>query len=162
MKCNPVTFQGTIETSSSSCPPVLESFSRWLLSGNNKRKRSDVIETHMDILAKTTSYNIMHNMKTERQVTYGPENPETYRPRHSYVPVHTIAMGLALRSYDRNNPVINLLSAPNYGLSITPRACLQWETAIANTVLKNISENGSYVPPGVTTGIPVFFSFGQR
>ena len=134
MRTNPVSFYKSVEYGPTSCPPALEYFSRWLLSGNRNRKLGDPMETHVDILAKTTSSFIMNNIKTDRQVLYKPKNDESYRPRHSYTPLHTIGMGLALRSYDRINAVLDLLSAPNYGITITSCSCLQWETVIANTI----------------------------
>ena len=38
-------------------------------------------------------------MLTDRQVTYQSVKGEKYRSRHTYMPAHTIGMGLALRSY---------------------------------------------------------------
>ena len=50
-------------------------------------------------------------------------------------------MALTMRQYDRNNHVIKLLSAPNFGLSITHKQCLRWETRLANAVIDNMKEN---------------------
>ena len=51
-----------------------------------------------------------------------------------------------------------MLSAPNYGYSITPRQCLKWETSIANAVINNIQLNNDvYIPPGMAKDvIPMF------
>lgn len=149
IKNNPVIFQGTVENNQNSCPFVLSSFTKWLLSGPSTKKRNDVVESHINGLSQTISYNIMHNIITDRQAKYEPAKGENYRSRHSYVPEHNIALGLALRSYDRNNDVLKLLSAPNFGFTIPPRICVKWETAIGNAVLENMSKYGSYIPAGL-------------
>ena len=58
----------------------------------------------------------------------------------------------------RNNAVLNLLSAPNYGLSPTPRQCLLWETALANAVIDNMKNHDDvYIPPNMVKCIlPMF------
>ena len=67
-------------------------------------------------------------------------------------------MGLAMRQYNRNNHVINLLSAPNFGLSITPKQCLKWETRLANAVIDNMKENNNiYIPQNLQKNtLPLF------
>ena len=103
------------------------------------------------------SQNLLFNIKSDRQATYK-TTKEVIRPRHSYTPNHQICLGLSLRHSDRNDVVLNLLSAPNYGYTISPRLCLQWETSIANSVIKNIAfNNGVYIPPNmVKEVIPMF------
>ena len=157
IKNNPVIFQGTVENNQNSCPFVLSSFTKWLLSGPSTKKRNDVVESHINGLSQTISYNIMHNTMTDRQAKYESAKAENYRSRHSYVPEHNIALGLALRSYDRNNDVLKLLSAPNFGFTIPPRICVKWETAIGNAVLENMSKNGSYIPTGLVKNQVVLY-----
>ena len=72
--------------------------------------------------------------------------------------MHHIGIGLALRKCVRNNQMINLLSAPNYNLSIDSRACLLWETHIANAVIDNMENNDNvYIPFNLSKGtLPMF------
>ena len=51
-----------------------------------------------------------------------------------------------------------MLSAPNYGLAISPLQCVKWETAIANSVIDNIKENnGVYIPTNLQRDVlPLF------
>ena len=53
--------------------------------------------------------------------------------------------------------MINLLSASNYNLSIDSRACLLWETRIANAVIDNMENNDVYIPFNLSKGtLPMF------
>ena len=54
--------------------------------------------------------------------------------------------------------MINLLIAPNYNLSIDFRACLLWETRIANAVIDNMENNDNvYLPFNLSKGtLPMF------
>ena len=72
--------------------------------------------------------------------------------------MHHIGIGLALRKCERNNQMINLLSAPNYNLSIDSRACLLSETRIANAVINNMENNDNvYIPFNLSKGtLPMF------
>ena len=54
--------------------------------------------------------------------------------------------------------MLKLLSAPNYGLCITPWQCLRWETSVANSVIDNMTSNENvYVQPNLVKNIlPMF------
>ena len=146
-KNHTVVFKARPETEECNVPNTLFFFYKWLLAGN--RKLGDKIDTQIAALSNTMSQNVLFNIRSDRQTTYNKPKGEI-RPRHMYTPIHQICLGLSLRHSDRNNVVLNMLSAPNYGYSITPRQCLKWETSIANTVIKNMElNNGVYIPPAM-------------
>ena len=64
---------------------------------------------------------------------------------------------LALRHCARNNTALHLLSAPNFGLTVTPKASLLLETMIANAMTKIVQKQGVYVPPNMKRGIRLSF-----
>ena len=104
----------------------------------------------------------MYN-KTKRQLSYEPRNADMIRPRRTFTPSHHIGLGLCLRNYDRNNTMLKLLSAPNYGLSVTPRQCLRWETSVANSVIDNMTSNENvYVPPNMVKNVLPMFHIDNR
>ena len=72
--------------------------------------------------------------------------------------MHHIGIGLALRKCDRNNQIINLLSAPNYSSSINSRTYLLWETRIANAVIDNMNmKDNVYIPFNISKEtLPMF------
>ena len=154
-KNHSVIFNGCSKANDSNVPDILSFFYQWLLAGN--RKLGDKIDTQVAILANTMSQHTLFNVKTNRQATYNLTEGDI-RSRHTYTPIHQICLGLSLRHSDRNNVVLGMLSAPNYGYSITPRQCLKWETTIANAVIKNIQLNNDvYIPPGMARdAIPMF------
>ena len=61
---------------------------------------------------------VLFIIKTDREISYLPLNVDNIQTRKRYQPMHHIGIGLALRKFDRNNQMINLLSALNYNLSI--------------------------------------------
>ena len=61
---------------------------------------------------------ILHNMKSERQGQYILKT-DSYVQRKSYQTTQQIGFALALKKSDRNNQVLNLLSAPDYGNTIS-------------------------------------------
>ena len=94
----------------------------------------------MEAKCLTTANNILYSMVSDMQASY--VTKQTQRGRQ----------------YDRNNHVIELLSAPNLGLSITHKQCLRWETRLANAVIDNMKENdNTYIPQSLVKGvIPLF------
>ena len=156
MKENPVNFYGSVKGKKSECPEVLSSFLKWSLSGD--RRLSEILDVHLDVQSRTASDNVMYNMKTKRQLSYKPRNADMIRPRRTFTPSHHIGLGLCLRNYDRNDTMLKLLSTPNYGLCITPRQCLRWETSVANSVIDNMTSNENvYVPPNLVKNVlPMF------
>ena len=157
MKNNSTNFDGTInDGDSSSCPMTLVSFFTRLLIGSKARKLGEAVNQNIDTLAKTLCSSVMFNIKSDRQASYKPQSDD-YRPRHMYTPSHTIGLGLAVRRFNRYNGVLKLLSAPNYGFTMTSCACLLWETSIVNSVLKNMEDNGTYIPCGLIKDTPVFY-----
>ena len=104
---------------------------------NGDRNITDQIEWQSDIQSQTIASNMVYNIKSDRQVNYKPGELHKIHTHHTYAPTHHIGLGLSLHHYDRNNAVLNLLSAPNCGLSPTPHQCILWETALANAVIDN-------------------------
>ena len=88
---------------------------------------AEAVDSNASQLAATITSNRTLNIKTGRQIKYKPVK-ETFTPKHTYTPLHHIDLGLGV---NRNN----LLSAPNYGLSITPTQYQRNETRIANAVI---------------------------
>ena len=68
-----------------------------------------------------------------------------------------VGLTLALRHCARNNTVLNLLSAPNFGLTVSPKASLLLETMIANAMTKIVEKEGVYIPPNMKRGNRVSF-----
>ena len=118
---------------------------------------NDNLDLRAKIQSQTIASNILYDTKSERQVKYCANESESYQSRHTYFPAHHIGVGLTLRHYDRNNTVLNLLSAPHYGLSISPRQCAIWETSIANKIIDNMEENDNcFIPPNLVKSVLVF------
>ena len=152
---NTVDFDANIEAFSTDTPQLLTQFLKNLLAGDNLMPEH--MDSHVSQLAATITSSITYNIKTDRQIGYKPET-ESIVPRHSYTPKHHIGLALAIRESDRNNQVLNLLSAPNYGLSITLVQCQRLETRIANSVIENMARNGNvYIPPNLVKDVIPFF-----
>ena len=117
----------------------------------------EIKSIHRLLFSLILSQHTLFNITTDRQATYNLTKGDIHS-RHTYTPIHQICLGLSLRHSDRNNVVLGMLSAPNYGYSITPRQCLKWKTSIANAVIKNIQLNNDvYIPPGMAKDvIPMF------
>ena len=79
-------------------------------------------------------------MKPERQAQYIPK-ADSYAPRKSYQTAQQIGLALALKNSDRSNQVLNQLSAPGYGITISTKQTLLWEARIANSVIKRVVSN---------------------
>ena len=77
------------------------------------------------------------NMKSERQARYITK-ADSHAPRKSYQIARQIGLVLHLRNSDRNNQVLNLLSAPGYGITISTKQTLLWKTRIANVEMKKL------------------------
>ena len=105
-------FDGSIINTSDNVPPSLKGFFRWVLAG--KRNIHQHLDSQVDCQANTIAQQVLFNIKTDRQTSYIPLNIDSIQTRKSYQPLHHIGIGLALRKCDRNNQIINLLSAPNY------------------------------------------------
>lgn len=126
-----------------------------MIAGNRKLDVSK--STHVNTLAETISYNIMHAMKTDRQAAFKPKRNE-YKTRHRYTPEHQIGLALALRHVDRNNTILNLLSAPNFALTTNAQQSILFETMIANAVIRIANENANvYIPPNLERGVLAYF-----
>ena len=108
------------------------------------------IEKKLDVKVKvqseTISATIMYNRKSDRPARYAQNVLGQKFNRHRYTPLH-------LRHFDRNNVILDFLSAPDYGLAIPPLRCLKWETAIANAVIDNMKENDRIYTPKVKSQI---------
>ena len=105
-------------------PAELTSFVEDLLFGQRALNEQRSVERMM--LTETVSSSILYNMKTNRQVAY--QEKRKSRSRHTYTPQQIMARTLAIRHCARNNSILRLLSAPYFGLSLTPRASLEIET----------------------------------
>ena len=137
-------------------PPSLKGFFKWILAGN--RDIHQHLDIQVDSQSSTMTQQVLFNIKTERQTSYLPLNVDNIQTRKRCQPMHHIGIGLELRKCDRNNQIINLLSAPNYNLSIDSRACILWETCIANAVILNMENNDNvYIPFNLPKGtLPMF------
>ena len=105
-------------------PAELTSFVEDLLFGQRALNEQRSVERKM--LTETVSSSILYNLKTNRQVAY--QGKRKSRSRHTYTPQQIMARTLAIRHCARNNSTLRLLSAPYFGLSLTPRASLEIET----------------------------------
>ena len=126
----PENFKVSFDNTQQDYPAELASFlegmllgSRKLVSGKSAEKRN---------LVTTTASIITHDIKTDRQVAYDSKRKD--RSMHAFTTTQQVGLGLAIRHSDQNNEILKLLSAPNYGFTITPRQCLEYETMIANAV----------------------------
>ena len=133
-------------------PPLLLSFFEGLLfsHGGFERKCSE-----RKNLTETCASSVLYNIKTNRQVNYARKRKT--RSRHTHIPEQLIYRTLAIRHCARDNAVLRLLSAPNFGLTLTPRTSLLIETMIANAMTKIIQKEGVYVPPNMKRGVRVSF-----
>ena len=154
MKENPVNFNGSVESEYDKSPDILRTFVKWLVAGD--RLLNAKVDENVDIVSRTLTFNLLYNMRSNRQVAYKPKHSNPVESRHTYTPAHHIGLGLALRHVDRNNNVIRLISL--FGHSIPDRQCLRWGTIIANSVIDLMIENGNvYIPPNLIKGIlPMF------
>ena len=83
------------------------------------------LDMKVKVQSETISATIMYNMKSDRQARYAQNVLGQKFNRHRYTPLHQISMGLSLRHFDRNNVILDMLSAPNHGLAIPPLQCLK-------------------------------------
>ena len=134
-------------------PAELTSFVEDLLFG--QRPLNEQRSSERKMLTETVSSSILYNMKTDRQVAY--QDKRKSRSRHIYTPQQIMARTLAIRHCARNNSILKLLSAPYFGLSLTPRASLEIETMIANAMRKIVEKEGVYVPPNMKRGVRLSF-----
>ena len=154
----PANFSGSmaVKHNENNSPDILCSFLKWLLSGDRKLKEE--LNMKVKVQSETRSATIMYNMKFDRQARYAQNLLGQKFNRHRYTPLHEISMGLSLSYFDRNNVILDMLSAPNYGLAIPTLQCLKWETTIANDVIDNMKENyGMYIATNLQKDvIPMF------
>ena len=133
-------------------PPSLLSFIEGLLfsHGGFEPKCSE-----RKNLTETLASSVLHNIKTKRQVKYASKRKTCSRHRH--IPQQLVYRTLAIRHCSRDNAALRLLSAPNFGLTLTPRTSLLVETMIANAMTKIVQKEGVYVPPNLKRGFRVSF-----
>ena len=132
-------FKGFVTVDNEIAPLELEIFFQWLLVGTKDLNRTT--NDQVKCLARSISQCILYNMKPERQAQYIPKT-NSYAPRKSYQTAQQIGLALALKNSDRNNQVLNQLSAPGYGITISTKQTLLWETHIANAEIKRMVSNG--------------------
>ena len=103
----------------------------------------------------TLLFNVMGNMKTDRQAAYKPNYSNKVRSRHTYTHLH-LGLGLSLRHFDQTGNIIRLISL--FGYSIPDRQCLRWGIAIANYMTHIMLKNDNvYIPPNVVKySVPMF------
>ena len=59
-----------------------------------------------------------------------------------------------LRQSDRNNHIIDVLSAPGYRLAVNSRQCFKWETALGNAIIDNMEKNNNnFIPVDMVKGV---------
>ena len=134
-------------------PPELTIFMDGLIFG--QRRLSSVESSDRKILVGTISSSIMHNIKTDRQVKY--ISKRKTQSKRTYIPHQLAALALSIRHCERNNNVLRLLSAPNFGLCIHPRTALLFETMIANAMIKSVEKEGVYISPTMEKGVRISF-----
>ena len=85
-----------------------------------------------------------YNRKSERQAQYIP-NTDLYASRKSYQTAQHLGFTLTLRNSHRNNQVLNLSSAPGYGITFNKTdftvGCIV--TCIVNPVIKKLVSNSN-------------------
>ena len=119
-------FTGSAVSTLEDIPIELYTFFKWLLASG--RHLDEGVNEQVECIAKTMAQSILFNIKTKRQVRYKTTKRKSFVARRRYQARYQIGLALSLRKSDRNNQVLRMLSAPGYGLSISPRAALQWET----------------------------------
>ena len=132
-------------------PPELISFVDGLIFG--QRKLTSEESSERKVLTGTIASSIMHNIKTDRQVKYAAKRKS--QARHRYLPKQCITLALSIRHCERNNAILRLLSAPNFGMIVPPRIALLYETMIANAVAKLAEKDGVYIPSNMEQRIHV-------
>ena len=107
----------------------------------------------MHKFANTHAQILISNMKSDYQIKY-----DSAKQKRRHQSRHQIGLAVALRKSDRNNEIINLLSAPGYGLIISAKKALQWETRIANAVIDEMQKNnGLFIPPHFQKNVTPMF-----
>ena len=145
-------FSIGFEEENSKFPPSLLSFMEGLLFGHGGFEPKC---TERKNLTETLASSVLHNIKTSRQVKYASKRKTG--SRHTHIPQQLIYRTLAIRHCARDNAVLRLLSAPNFGLTLAPRTSLLIETMIANAMTKIVQKEGVYVPPNMKRGVRVSF-----
>lgn len=132
-------------------PPELFTFVESLLFGQRQLDTERSLEQKE--VTDTVSSSILFHIKTNRQVKYKKKE----RSRHTYIPQQLMARTLAIRHCERNNSILHLLSAPYFGITLTPRTALLLETMIANSIVKIVQKEGVYIPPNMERGVRLSF-----
>lgn len=154
MKQNPSKCEDfSISPKENEHPPELSNFVYGFLFGQRKLESEKSIERKM--ISETIMSSIMDNIRTDKQVRY--EAKRKTNARRRYHSKQSIALALSIRHCERNNVILRLLSAPNFGLIIPPRLALVFETMIANAMIKISQREGVYIPPNMQRGVRVSF-----
>ena len=110
----------------------LFAFFKLLLAGD-KDLAANRDKTVEDVV--TLCNQVLKSFKTDRQMTYKPQDGNTSIFSSRNENNQAACLGLALRQRGRRKGVINLLHG--FNIVISNRQCLFYETAIANAVLTN-------------------------
>ena len=99
---------------------------------------------------------VLKSFKTDRQMTYKPQDESTSIFRSRNENNQAVCLGLALRQHGHGKGVINLLHG--FNIVISNRHCLLYETDIANAVLANMSLNqGCSLPSRLQKSVFIHF-----
>ena len=143
LKLNPSNFKGSITSPGKDVPLELEQFITWILTGT--RDLNETLNEQVKCLSNSLAQTLIGNIKSDRQAEYKAKHD--YNTRKVHQSRHQIGLAMSLRNSDRNNQIINLLSAPGYGLTIPAKQAILWETRIANAVIDQMNKNqGIYIP----------------
>jgi len=137
LKLNPSNFKGSITSPGKDVPLELEQFITWILTGT--RDLNETLNEQVKCLSNSLAQTLLGNIKSDRQAEYKAKHD--YNTRKVHQSRHQIGLAMSLRNSDRNNQIINLLSAPGYGLTIPAKQAILWETRIANTLIDRINKN---------------------
>lgn len=135
-------FSGSLKDSiGASAPNQLLIFIQWVLQGP-KSPQTEKRKADIERSASIISQNILHNYKSDRQVTYNPASSICHFSNTYETPT---AVGLSLYSHHmhRSKNVINILSAAKVGISY--HRVNDITTQIANNAIETMKKNNGII-----------------
>ena len=104
-------------------------------------------------LNASISNTILYSLQTDRQANNKPKDLDNVTFKIRYENPHVVGMGLAVRHFGRRKGLVNMLHA--YNLTIGNTRYILVETA--NEVVRNMSENGYYLPKNTNKSKIIMF-----
>lgn len=145
-------WQFTGDFSGFSIPQELKLLLHWIITGPRTTidtgfKKKAEVEKSVNVLSEI----VMNSVKTNRQVnTQGTFRQIVETP-------FTVGLGMHVHKTTRSKTLVDMLSS--FNLSISYDKILQFETLLANAVVKETeSHNGVFVPPNVVEGTSLHFA----